>query len=65
MGREEREGAGPSGVFGPRDLGLSWVLGFAFSISTPLSLFLIQTKFEFKYEFEFKPHSNIYNYAPA
>ena len=36
-----------------------WVLGFAFSISTPLSLFLIQTKFEFKYKFEFKPHSNI------
>ena len=36
-----------------------WVLGFAFSISTPLYLFLIQTKVEFKYKFEFKPHSNI------
>jgi hypothetical protein len=46
-------GVFPLGWFG--FLGLGFI---SFSISTPLSLFLIQTKFEFKYKFEFKPHSN-------
>ena len=58
-GRErERRRPGPVWAAGFR-VWLGWVLGFAFSISTPPSLFLIQTKFEFKYKFEFKPHSNI------
>ena len=48
-----------------RILGLGWVEGLGLGFYSSPLLFLIQTKFEFKYKFEFKPHSNIYNYAPA